>query len=619
MSIRSLIVGVIAFLIPSGLWANSANYKSGEVIVKLKSQQDTQGSYAFLGKAVSKNMQLKRSWGKLRLHHFQLKQGQSVESALAELRSDPEVEYAEPNFILQKNSLGQAENAMTALEVQQSVETLNVGGGDSGSSVTEQAWTTQSTNQTVVAVIDTGLDMTHPLFVNTNAIWVNPHETLNGVDDDGNGYVDDINGWNFVTNSGNMYDDDNHGTHVSGIILSAQMGSAISDPNTAPSAQIKIMPLKFLDGNGVGSTADAINAIYYAINNGAKVLNNSWGGPSYSLSLHEAVAYSYTQGVVFVAAAGNSGSNNDYQPMYPSSYDVPHIISVAAVTNGNYLASFSNYGYNTVNLGSNGVYIVSSINGGGYAQMSGTSMAAPYVSGVAALMLNEVPSMLGYQVKSVINGQSHFYNQLSGKLNTEGKVDKIDALNGALGVSIMSTQPSYSVQAGRSVASSASDMGGAGCGMVGTILGGKSLGGPGGGGPGNPPPWQVTLMLIVLSIPMAVYMTLRKKKVHNRRKHERFDIDTHVKMKIGDKELVGAMSSISLGGAQINTNALLENGGVICMSIESPDGSERVEIKGKVVWSESQKAYGVQFAEANSSILNQISNWTRVLKPAADT
>ena len=274
----------------------------------------------------------------------------------------------------------------------------------------------QSYNPIVVAVIDSGLDVEHELFVNSKRLWVNEGEIPgNGIDDDGNGYIDDVNGWNFINNSGDVFDDDaeyGHGTHVAGIVASSAgpLTKATEGSESESLPPIKVMALKFLDKEGVGTTADGISAIYYAIQNGAKVLNNSWGGPFYSRSLHAAVVHTYKNNAIFVAASGNgdskgNGINTDRLPLYPSALDVPNIISVGASDERD-RASFSNYGPNTVHIFAPGVNIYSSrpeYNGNGrkdsYGLLSGTSMAAPYVSALAALMQSEAPNLSGYQIK----------------------------------------------------------------------------------------------------------------------------------------------------------------------------------------------------------------------------
>ncbi|WP_206352485.1 S8 family peptidase, partial [Tautonia rosea] len=234
----------------------------------------------------------------------------------------------------------------------------------------------------IVAVIDTGIDLTHPDLVPN--LWINAGEVgSNGQDSDGNSYVDDVYGWNFVNNSPNVQDDHNHGTHVSGTI------GAVGN-NTlgvvGVNWNVQLMTLKFLDSSGRGFTSNAIKALNYAVTMGAHVSNHSYGGGSYNTAFADAVAGARELGHIVVTAAGNSGSNNDVNPTYPSNYVSDNLISVAATNGYDLIAGFSNYGVNTVHLGAPGVSILSSVRNGSYSYMSGTSMAAPHVTGAIALI-----------------------------------------------------------------------------------------------------------------------------------------------------------------------------------------------------------------------------------------
>jgi subtilisin family serine protease len=590
--------------------AFAQDYVPGEVIVKLKNAAGSSASYAFMGKAMTdQKMELKESWGKMGMHHFGLKKGQSVEAAINELKADPAVEYAEPNYYFRKSveEVG-AHDVYSAEQVQQG----QVGGqsyGATGANIGVQSvWSSSSgipSNKPVVAVIDTGLDTNHYVFQDTQSIWTNPGEVAgNGVDDDGNGYVDDLHGWNFVDNSPTMYDDDGHGTHVAGVILSIDQ-DIYGAQSALHEARIKIMPLKFLNGNGVGTTSNAIRAIYYAANNGASVLNNSWGGSSYSAALHEAVAYTYTKAALFVAAAGNSASNNNSVPMYPANYDVPNVISILATTDYDYKASFSNYGSNTVHLGSPGVYILSTVPNDAFGTMSGTSMASPFVAGTAAQMKAESPNMLGYQLKTILNSQYTAVAQLAGKLITSGRLNSQNSVNYAKTASVDSSQPPYTVvySADRDLASAVA--GGGGCGTV------RALSDT------QPPFGSAGAVVLLLLTPVLVLLYMRVRAPVNRRKHERFKIDSDVRIMVGGREMVGSISTISLGGVQLNTSALLQDGGLVTMAIESPGGGEKIEVSGRIVWSEANKAYGVAFAKAPQNVLSRIADWTRLLQKAS--
>lgn len=577
----------------------------GEVLIKLKNSAHTPQSQNFLSKVSHKGMNMKAAWAGMKLYHFSFKD-KSVEQAVQELKADPEVEYAEPNYILSK---AQTESSVESFSLEEMYQQNN------GQALTttdapinlkfSDASTYSGSSTVVVAVIDTGLDTNHRVFTESDAIWKNTNEIPgNGIDDDNNGYVDDVNGWNYVTGSSYVYDDDNHGTHVSGIVLSTAVDIFKTPMDISP---VKIMPLKFLDADGKGSTASAIKAIYYAVQNGADVLNNSWGGSAYSVSLHEAVSFAYNQGLAFVAAAGNSSKNNDSAPMYPASLDVPNVVSVAATTSQDSLASFSNYGYNTVALGSPGLYIRSTVAGGNFGYMSGTSMAAPYVAGLAALMKLNQPNMMSYQIRDIIQSQSDFSAYLAGKVHTEGRVNMNNTVQAAKFASVMTSQPPYSISEGmRSLDSSEAQQGG--CGLASKVYSdfqnqkGKGM-----------RAINTFVLMGLLLLPAVVLLVRRMKSPACQRRYERYEIDSSVRLKVGGQELVGQVSSISLGGVQVNTEALLENGGVVSMKISSPDGTDVIEVQGKVVWSAEKKAYGVQFADTSSQTLNSITQWTRGL------
>ena len=297
-----------------------------------------------------------------------------------------------------------------------------------------EAWDQQTDGRTVVvAVVDTGIAYDHPdLAAN---MWVNPGEIPNnGIDDEGNGYTDDVHGYNFVTNTGNPYDDHGHGTHVAGTIGAVgNNGVGVVGVNW----NARIMAVKFLDSSGSGSVANAINAILYASNNGAKVLNNSWGGGGFSQALLDAINSSNQAGAIFVASAGNSANNNDINPAYPASYNAPNIISVAATDHLDSMASFSNYGLKTVHLGAPGVFIYSTTpftgnvccsDPTGYKLLNGTSMAAPQVSGAATLLFSRFPGINLHQVRDRLLASTDSIAALLGKTVTGGRLNVASAM-----------------------------------------------------------------------------------------------------------------------------------------------------------------------------------------------
>ncbi len=294
-----------------------------------------------------------------------------------------------------------------------------------------EAWNiTTGSSSVVVGVIDTGVDYTHPdLQAN---IWRNPGEVAgNGVDDDGNGFVDDLHGYDFANNDATPMDDNGHGTHVAGTIGGrGNNGAGVTGVNWNTS----IMALKFLGANGSGSTSNAVRAVNYAtmMSNvydvNVRVLNNSWGGGGYSQALSDAIVASNNAGILFVAAAGNETANTDSTPHYPSNYTAANIISVASTDRNDNLSSFSNYGATTVDLAAPGSSIYSTVNGGGYATYSGTSMAAPHVAGVAALAWAYNPNATVAQVKQAILGGVDQVAALGGKVVTGGRLNAYNTL-----------------------------------------------------------------------------------------------------------------------------------------------------------------------------------------------
>lgn len=606
----------LSLSLPLPAFAQEHEYVPGEVIVKLKGKSRTLAAQAFVGKAVTeKSMALKGSWSGINMHHFALKAGQSVEATINELRNDPDVEYAEPNYIVRRQSLGAPEGPILSMS---EVAASHPGMQGSSSPQTsapialQQAWSeiTPGKEPPIVAIIDTGVDLGHPVFAETGALWTNAGEIPgNGIDDDGNGYIDDVHGWNFVHQHGHPQDDEGHGTHVAGIVL-----GATQDLMAVPrgSAQIRLMPLKFLDADGAGTTSSAIQAIYYAVNNGAKILNNSWGGGGYSNALLDAIAYSYDKGRVFVAAAGNAANDNDRAPTFPANYAVPNVISIAATSDLDGWAGFSNFGAQSVHMSSPGVSILSTYPGAAFARLSGTSMATPFVAGVAALIVREQPAMNGYQVRQLIFDGAQPISSLVGKTWTRARLNAYQALTYGKMVSVDPTLPAYDKAALRAPSSTAapeSEMGG--CGLVKAVHDARhgNLSGP-------QKNMAFFALLLLVMAPVLLSVFLRQRSGKGQRRFTRYQIASSVRLQMGDRELVGQVSTISLGGVQLNTDAWLEKGGVVKMSICSPDGRDEIEVEGKIVWSEEQKRYGVAFANAGDSTLSAISRWTQSLLKA---
>ena len=322
--------------------------------------------------------------------------GQSVEQALTPYNKAAGVLYAEPDYEVKASVIP---NDARFGELWGMHNTGQSGGLADADIDAPEAWDVQTgSGESVVAVIDTGVDYNHEdLSAN---MWRNGGEIAgNGVDDDGDGYVDDVYGINAITLTGDPMDDHDHGTHCAGTI------GGVGNNGVGVAGvcwNVRIMALKFLDAGGSGYDSDAITCIQYAILKGAKVLSNSWGGGGYEQALKDAIDAAGAVGIVFCAAAGNSGMDTDSWSNYPSCYTSSNIIAVMATDNSDLAAYFSNYGRTTVDLGAPGVDILSCRRGGGYQLMSGTSMATPHVAGACGLLLSRNPSLTVEQMESAL-------------------------------------------------------------------------------------------------------------------------------------------------------------------------------------------------------------------------
>jgi subtilisin family serine protease len=278
----------------------------------------------------------------------------------------------------------------------------------------------------VVGVVDTGIRHTHQDL--SSQMWMNHREVSgNGIDDDGNGYIDDVHGINAIDGSGNSMDDNDHGTHVAGTIAASANDSG---DHVGVAFNVKLMALKFLGASGSGSISDAIACIEYAVEQGVDILNNSWGGGGYSTALEDAIRAAEEAGIVFIAAAGNDGNNNDNNATYPANYPLDNVISVAAIDRTGSLASFSNYGSSKVHMAAPGVEIYSTTagNDAAYSNFSGTSMAAPHVSGVAALLKSHYPHESMADLIQRLLATTKPLAGLQGRVFTGGTVDALGAL-----------------------------------------------------------------------------------------------------------------------------------------------------------------------------------------------
>jgi serine protease len=342
------------------------------------------------------------------LHLVKIPAHLSVPEAIARYKGYANVLYAEPNFIVRTAQHVQlTPNDPNFTQLWGLHNTGQTGGTPDADIDAPEAWDiTTGSSSVVVFVIDTGVDYNHP-DLNAN-LWRNPGEIpSNGIDDDGNGYVDDVYGIDTYYNDTDPFDGDGHGTHVSGTI------GAIGNNNVGVVGvnwSVKIGHCKFLSDFGSGSTAGAISCLQYILNlkqtgnpaNDIIATNNSWGGGGFSQALYDAIKAHMNAGILFIAAAGNAGANNDTALFLPASYYLPNMIAVAASNHTDAKAGFSNYGRRTVHVGAPGQGILSTTPGNTYSTFSGTSMATPHVTGLAALIKAQFPSFTWYQIRNRI-------------------------------------------------------------------------------------------------------------------------------------------------------------------------------------------------------------------------
>lgn len=394
----------------------NSSYASDRVIVKYREnvvsalgsvEPTSERVNSAMGTSVVKN---ETQLGIAGMQVVEISGNKSVSDVITQYNNNPLIEYAEPDYILHTFDPVSTSSSIIPNDTQfyRQYGLHNTGqvfyGSISGTADDDvdapEAWayTTGSSN-VIVAVVDTGVQTDHP---------------------DLAGKV--LSGYNFITNSAGQTDDNGHGTHCAGII------GAIGNNGRGVAGicwNVTILPCKFLDSTGNGYTSDAIEAINYAKDQGASVISCSWGGGSYSTALKSAIEAS---GALVVCAAGNDGINTDYSPEYPSAYDSSNIISVAATDWNDNLAYFSNYGKTSVDVGAPGYLIYSTLTGSTYTYKSGTSMATPMVSGIAALMKSANSSITVSQMKTVIMNTVDTRSSLSGTCITGGRVNAYQAV-----------------------------------------------------------------------------------------------------------------------------------------------------------------------------------------------
>lgn len=419
----------------------SVNEREAEVLVKFKPNV----SLAEIGKLAAKNNdriedEIETVRGLVAIDDLDNANAEKVAEQYRQM-SDL-VDYAEPNFeirldpsesISPKNLPGREDVADAPNDPmfndQWALNNVGQNGGKQKADIGALlAWAKSKGNKkVVVAVLDTGVDYTHNDLV-TN-MWIRP-DNVPVYKDDELGTINDLHGFDANENLSDPMDDNGHGTHCAGVI------GAEGDNNEGIAGinwKVEIMPLKFLGKGGFGSTKDAIEAINYAIDrkrNGVnvRVISASWGSTQYSKALEDVIRAAGEEGILFIAAAGNDSTNNDKRPHYPSNYKLPNVISVAALDRNDQLAGFSNWGPKTVHVAAPGKDILSTWLKDAYREASGTSMATPQVSGVAALILSTDPRMGVDKLRERLLKSVDKLDSLNGKVETGGRVNAAKAL-----------------------------------------------------------------------------------------------------------------------------------------------------------------------------------------------
>ena len=333
--------------------------------------------------------------------HIKLPAGMTTAQGIAAMEKDPRVQYAATNDVLHAiGAANEGEEPVEPAPLNDRLWGMNNTGQTGGTADADidgpEGWQIQTgkgaaEDGPVIAVIDTGVDYNHPALAGN--IWTNPNEIADGIDNDGNGIVDDIHGYNAAAESGDPMDDNAHGTHCAGTIAGNGQDNGLY--GVAHNAQL--MGVKFLTASGGGTLADAIKSVIYSTEQGARITSNSWGGGGFNQALYDALEASPA---LHIFAAGNESNDDDRRATYPSAFDLDNIVAVAATDHNDNLASFSSYGATTVDLAAPGVDILSSVPGGEYRSFNGTSMATPHVAGAAGLLVSQFPEISNEELKS---------------------------------------------------------------------------------------------------------------------------------------------------------------------------------------------------------------------------
>ena len=397
--------------------------KEGEILVKFK---PAVLAAARDNKHVQKGNLKLREFKRSGVHLVRVSPDQTLDASVASYQNDPDVEYAEPNYTLRAMATPNEPSFNLLWGLNNTGQTLGTPGADIRAL---SAWDFSTGSDTlVVMVIDSGVDYTHPdLAAN---MWVNTGEIPgNGIDDDGNGYIDDVRGIDVVNADSDPMDDYGHGTHVAGTI-GAIGNNALGVVGV--NWNVKILPCKILDATGNGTTADAVACLEYARAlklKGVNIVatNNSYGGLApFSQTMRDAI--DAQRDILFVAAAGNFGIDNDLSDFFPANFNAPNVISVAATDPSDLLPTFSDFGRRTVHIGAPGVNIWSTLNFNSYTSANGTSMAAPHVAGLAALLKAQDPTRDWRAIKNLLLTGGDARPALAGKTISGGRLNAFNAM-----------------------------------------------------------------------------------------------------------------------------------------------------------------------------------------------
>jgi YD repeat-containing protein len=401
-----------------------ARWRDGEILVRFRQNASTTDADALLlAQGAQRNGRLRGQSG---IERLSLSPGFDPAAVASALRANRLVDFVEPNYLITADEVTPNDPHFSE---QSALKNTSTTGGQFGSDINvSQAWgVTTGTRRTVVAVIDSGIDFSHPDLRNNQ--WNNILEQANNQDADSNGFANDLHGWDFVTNSHEIKDEQGHGTGVAGIIA-ARGNNAIGISGVMWRAGV--MSLRVLDSTGTGDIARAVEAIDYATRNGAQVINCSWGTDDASIALREAIGRASRRGVLVVASAGNGGRDIETQPHYPASYDSDNLISVASTDHSDLLTSFSNWGVTHLAVAAPGEDVLTTKMGGDYQTISGSSVSAPFVTGVAGLIKTLRPWLNADRTREIVIQGARRVPALTGKVSSGGVVNAAGAVN-ALG------------------------------------------------------------------------------------------------------------------------------------------------------------------------------------------